>query len=279
MKRTRIPGLALALLFGGLALPALADRYEDLLDLSGYTTQLDLLPEQFTQGMRMGFPAAGSGEPELLVPLLAAVDDAYDPRRARAQAATALRAALAPEEVAGQLDWYRSDFGSRIAAAEVAASAPEANAEMMSVAARLMGDAERVARATRMIELAGVTDYLVATQMRVSGAVFLLVTSQMPAGAAPELADFQAQLEASEPAMRFQMNQVMLASYLYTYRDLSIDELDRYLAFLETPVTRRSTGALVKVMQDVNDGLIAGVLAELGIQAQGLFERARSSPA
>lgn len=255
------------------------DPWVQLLTLSGAETQLLALPAQFVAGLRGSMGLAPDGQEAQLAPLIRAVDQSFDADASRAGLLARMRETLSRADVEVIAAWLESDLGTRIIEAEVAAADPAVMPEIMRVANSMMSDAQRLARSTRIVELADVTDYLVDTQKRVAGATFIIAASRMSPGEATDPEAFLARLDEAEPAIRFQLGQVLLASTLYTYRDLDHEDLDRYISFLETPEARRFSRIVHGSIMVANDQLIAGVLEELDVQARGLFERFHSGPA
>lgn len=274
--RRGIVRVLITALLGICALAAQAAADEDprarLLEHCGFLNQLDQLPEQFKAGLRMGMPETPNKD-RMVAAISSAVDGAFDADARHEQALAALRAALTPAEAQQLAEWFETPLGQRIVAAEAASADPANLPERLRVATQLMSDPERVARAQRILEILDLTDYVLETQMRLAGATFLLLTSHMPPGAAPDLDTFQASLAAKAPQLRFQINQGMLAEQLYSYRDFDPAEQDRYIAFLDRPLTHTFNGALIALLQDVNDRLIAASLDALGVELQGLVDR------
>jgi hypothetical protein len=261
-------GLALLALLAvaGSPAPVLAAGADALLRVSGYDAQLAELPRQIKAGVAtgalrsLGDPAAA----DELDALSASVDAAFDPAPLRAALVETLESDLAAPQLAALLDWYGSALGERLTAAEVAAAAPEAQEDMVRSVPELMADPERVARAQRMARINDITDFVIAQQRRSMMATALLVSEFAAPGETPDLDLLSDQLDEMEPAMRMQVMQSMLAGYLYTYRDFTLEEIDRYLAFLETEASRTFTERSLQTILRMGEQIVDAMLADLG---------------
>ncbi|NND69497.1 MAG: DUF2059 domain-containing protein [Halioglobus sp.] len=242
--------VVLACLFLALRVQAATDeQFERLLDLSGLTRQVQELPNVLRAGFEQGAMQGSALPREVLDQIGGSVDEHIDPAVILDEIRYAVLKRLNSEDISGLLQWYESDHGQRIVAAEVAGSSAAAMNEMMTLSAELLAMEERVAWAQRLDSLLQLTAMNYAIQSEVGTAVYRALLSAAEPEKEVDLAPFKEQMEAVEADLYDMMQQMVLVNILYVYRDLDLPTLARYEAFLKEPVALMFNTAAAKGMQ------------------------------
>lgn len=213
-----------------------ADTATVIIEKSGVSGQL----ADFAPSIRAGITT----QPELasklteaqLATLLQAFDEAYAPARLAADINAELIRSLKPAVARDALGWLESELGSRITALEDGATELANDPDKMAAAQTLM---ERLPprRAERYIAL------MKATGADESGAQIMLNSSLGIAYAAaatlsatrPDFDALRKELESSRPQMVEALGNAYLVMFASVYQDVAEADLDRYLAFAESP--------------------------------------------
>jgi hypothetical protein len=146
---------------------------------------------------------------------------------------------LSRYDVESVLKWLDSSLGKRITRLEEAGSTPAALAEMEALKVQLLKDADRVRLMRRFDVAIKGSEYSADLMMNVQVAM----ASSMAAVLAPDDPAVHEQILAAVSANRSQVElearDKTLQSFLYIYRTLSEDELNRYIDFISSPVGTR----------------------------------------
>lgn len=122
---------------------------------------------------------------------------------------------------------------------------------MLGLAQSLLQDAERVSLANKIEELVNATDMLMALQEKVQISVITAISTVMnPGNSANEIKAFKSQISAQLQQMRAQMEQIVILSYVYSYKDLALEDLEQYIRFLNNPVTMKFNDSVMQGIQD-----------------------------
>ncbi len=234
-----------------------------LIDLSGLTKQVEMLPEMLKTGLQEGAQQGGGLPADKMMALMQSVDGNVSPLAILTPIHESLKASLSGDEVEQLLAWYESDLGKKITAIEEQASTTEAYMDMMEKAPQLMADTKRVESAMKMDELLGATEMGVNAQMSIS----LAVVSAMMKIAAPDqevqLDGFKAQMAAMEPQMKAGVQQMTILSFVYTYQSVDDARMAKYMAFLDNTTTRKFNDLAVAGMTKGLETAIAKWVGDL----------------
>ncbi len=167
------------------------------------------------------------------------------------------------------LEWYQSELGRKITKAEDDAANPAAYQKMAQSAQSLMADEKRVDFAKRMDKLLKVTDKMMQLQENLAVAMFVAFStaSNQPANAA----EFKAKISPMVQQQRANFEQAMILSNVYTYRDLDMASLEKYMAFLEGAETMRFN-------ESVHKGMAAGLDQSVTKVGKALASLAKKHP-
>jgi hypothetical protein len=217
--------------------------------LRGFSAQLKSQIEQ--QRAKLGDQLVGA--------LAEAAAEAFRPEVLEADIVRDVAARLKVEEMNFAITWLATETGRRVTLAEEAASASADEAALRKYFEGMKGRqpaAARVALINEVIDASYGEDTAVRGLQAMALGIALGMDSVQPVERRLGLARIEAQVDAALPAekVKEELRASMPASYLYTYRDISDQDLRDYVAFLRSPsgkryseqVTEAFMGALVR---------------------------------
>ncbi|WP_317930717.1 DUF2059 domain-containing protein [Halioxenophilus sp. WMMB6] len=245
---------------------------ERVLLLSGLTKQVNEFPGLIEAGVMQG-AQQGADIPERELSLITeSVSKTILPAVIMADVRQAVASAVSESELQSLLTWYQSETGRAITTAEENASTAEAYQQIMANGRQLLSDRKRVDFAMRLDKLLGATDLTMQMQ-EVSGvAVYAAMMSAMAPGQALNLDGYRAQIAAAQAQMRPNIEQMMAASFVYTYQPIDDTSLAKYEAFLNTPAAKKFNAAAMA-------GLLKGIEKAVGSWATELGTIVKNSNA
>ncbi len=255
-------------------------RIDELMHKSGLWTQLGQAQEQIRTGAQeaQAQALAGKGGRKFsnddFARLIAAMNAAYAPDKLRAAMVKELEAHLSAQDEGVVLEWLSSDLGVRLTRIEEAsgeleasmAAEREAPAHFTSVPQPRINKVKRMVAAIRMGEATAAMVINMTTAIGFGMA--MANAAEDPAAVAQLIRD---RMEPGRERMVEAFNTRAVQSFAYVYRDVTDADLERYVAFSESPAGRRYHEASVKGMDNV--------LARAGIQMGREFDALMREPA
>jgi hypothetical protein len=227
-----------------------------ILDLSGLAMQVDQFPGLIKAGMehakQQGTPIPDA-EYDLMV---ISVDKAILPSEIIGIIKSSLKQSITEEEAKELLAWYESDLGKEITNAEENASTPEAYQQMMQAAPSLLENSERVEFSKRLDALMGATDMNMDIQKHSSIAVYSTIMTAIQPDTPINIEAFKAQMDAASAQTRAAIQQMVTVSFVYSYKNIEINKLNKYEAFLNKHATVKFNKV---VIESINKGLESSV--------------------
>ncbi len=221
-------------------------------------------PEMMSRGIRDGLKQSGQVPPMVADTIGFVVSNSFRAEDIEQRIVSNLDAALTAKQLSEVHEWYQTPVAKKIARAEIAASAPAVWPEMRSRAPELNKahkgtDREklfdRFDRASRATESA--VDTTIAVQLGLSSAMAALSSDSV------HHEQMRQQLEAQRPALQGMVGQQVYDSYLFTYQDISAQEMDLYLNFLESDAGREFTKVVTESIQQAVTEPIENVGSQL----------------
>lgn len=234
--------IALAVVFLSLAVPVFTQSAPTLRDINGING-FDEMVEQLETSFRGALDRYPGPKPEPLVEAWkVAQEGAFDSARMAAELEGAMAAQLKPKEIAALLDYFKSDFGMRVSRLEIAATRPDVQQEKDAEGAILYADLEakdpeRLALYDRLIDKMQAVDVGEAIALNVA---YAMVSAMLGASKQPATDEqIAAVVKQNAASLRANILDSITSSTAWTYRDLSLDDMRKYVAFLETPEAQR----------------------------------------
>ncbi|SRR5690554_1952117 len=199
-------------------------------------------PAMMSQGIRDGLKQSGQVPPMVADTIGYVVSSSYRAEDIERKLVASLDASLTDKQLEEVYAWYQTPVAQKISRAEVAASAPAVWPEMRDRAGELnesyKGTAreqlfDRFDRASRATETT--IDTTIAVQMGLATAMAALNTDSVNGER------LRQRLESQRAMLQGMVGQQVYDGYLYTYRNISVQELKLYLDFLESEAGKRFT--------------------------------------
>lgn len=269
-ERTQRARRALAALATSLLLPLLPlgahgseptarDAMQELYELSHLAAQVASTAELVSQGL---VQQRGRVAPETLDAALRSVRRAYDARALEKTVLANLEARYDARHAPTALTWLQSPLGRRITRLEAESATAEAAGALQEFARALENEPpspERVAAAKRFDEALETTHFTVELTIATSLGIAIALGATLPAERRSDPEEMRARIESRREEFHSMFRPMSVVSFLYTYRDLSQEEIDAYLAFAETDAGRwytgATTGAFLESMMSVSLGI------------------------
>lgn len=159
-----------------------------------------------------------------------------------------IEAGLTEDDIAEVLEWLESPIGRKITKMEEAAGRPEAIEKMQSYINELEKSPpleERLMLLKKLDEVVGATDTSVTVNINTQFAVATAMISAFKPGSEPRLSAIRKQLETQRPAIRTAMRPQILSSFLYTYMDLTDEEIQAYIDFATTKTGQKYHAVII----------------------------------
>lgn len=217
-----------------------------LLILSGITKQVGEFPGLVKTGIMQGVQQGGTIPEDEVSLMLSSADKTILPSVVLDEIRMSLEKSLSGDDIETLLEWYESDIGQRITAAEEKASTPAAYQRMINSAQQLLANTDRVKVAKRLDELLGATDITMKMQKYSGIAVYSAIMTAMAPDQELNLDAYESQMAEVEPQMRENIRQLVIISFVYSYQDIDDDNLSIYEDFLNRSLTRKFNDSAIK---------------------------------
>ncbi len=188
--------------------------------------------------------APGISDAEL-VEIRKSIEDAFQPSKILSTISIEIKNNISESKANDLLAWYESNLGKKITKAEEDASTPVAYQEMIRDAQLLLADEKRVKLVKKIDNLLNATDMTMQLQENTAIAIFTAISTAMNPGQPVNVNAFKAQLSAQEQQMRANAEQLVIVSYVYTYKDIEITSIEKYIQFLERSNTRKFNDSII----------------------------------
>ncbi len=229
--------------------PVADEAVEKILALSGLPEQMAELSGMVLNGIEQSEARAATIQENVLAALYRAIDDAYTAENILAPVKAELKKNLNKTDADVLLQWYESELGRAITQAEIDASSPAAYMEMTRQGNALFEDESRVILAQSIAGLTQAVDMVMELQTNTGTAIYAAITQGQNPDQTVDLDGFRASLESQEEIMRDNVEQFVVLTLLYTYREFSLDDQKTYLGHLDKEETRRFNQAVLSGLE------------------------------
>ncbi|MGC8120263.1 DUF2059 domain-containing protein [Marinobacter sp. VGCF2001] len=250
MKRLALIKPVLVAVMLGTGVSQAAPDAASVLAASPIDDIVERYPAMLSQGIREGLKKRGQVPPMVADTVGYVVSSSFSADRIEQQIVTDLKAQLSGQQLQAVSEWYQTPVAKKISQAEIAASAPEVWAKIQSQAPEL----NRQYKGTRKAEMFARYDRAArATESAVDTtiAVQLGLASAMSAfsGESVHYDQLERRIESQRGVLRGVVGQQVYDSYLYTYDNISVQEMGLYLDFLESESGKRFSRVVTNSIQ------------------------------
>lgn len=235
------------------------EAMRELYELSRLAAQAASTAELVSQGLAQ---QRGRIAPENLDAVLRSVRRAYDAGALEKAVLASLEARYDARYAPTARTWLQSPRGGRITRLEANSSTAEAAHALQEFALALQEtppSPERLAAAQRLDAALKTTEFTVELAIATSLGIAIALDATLPAERRSDHEEMRARIESRREKFRSVFRPMSVVSFLYTYRDLSQEEIDAYLAFAETDAGRwytdATTGAFLEAMISASLGI------------------------
>jgi hypothetical protein len=238
---------------------------DKLMEVSGLREQMAEIPGMILTGVEQA-SSQGTEIPEaMLARLYRSIDESFAPEEVLLFVKQELKKSISEEQVAGLMQWYESETGKRIVKAEIDASSPAAYMEMNRIGKSLFENEQRVIMAQTIANQAKSTDLVMDLQLNTAIAVYAAVSMALMPGEKVDIEAFRQQMTSQDELMRDNIEQFVILTLLYSYKDIDPASMEKYLQFLGKEDT-------VQFNDSVNVGLSQGLNIAITKMAQSLYD-------
>ncbi len=208
-------------------------------------------PAMMSEGVRRGLSQSGTTDPMVVTTVSAVVRNAFRAADMQSQLVSDLSSSMSDEQLETVGDWYETPLARKVAKAEVEASGPQTWQKIESGATDLQAKfkgTERASLFSRYDRAARATESAVDTTVAVQLGLATAISAFQGSGESG-FEKLKQTIEGQREQMRAMVAQQVYDMYLYTYRDLSVDELKDYIGFLETDAGSEFTRVVTASIQ------------------------------
>ncbi len=199
---------------------------DSLVEASGLAFQVQQIAPLIQSSLVHGETAWGDVAPEARASMTLAVNWAFSAERLTEDVRTHLQGALGEEPAQAALDWLTSPAGQRITRAEEEASTP-AGQRAMAEADIDIAEGSRRDLLSRLLHAVKAPKHQLDFGFEVQRATLLGMDPRNRAA----VDQLEAQLRGSRSLLEGIMEEQILSTFLFTYRDIGSEDLEAYLAF------------------------------------------------
>ena len=244
---------ALILVFTFSSASAVSGQLSDasidkLLGISGLSNQLGQLPGTVRAGI-MQARQRGMNIPDAeFTEMVNIIANSFNPVNLTKAIRVELKKNISDSDAKNLFAWYESDAGKKLTKIEKAASTPEAYNDMIKNAQALLSDEKRVKVAQRVEQAISSVDMAMQIQTNTGTAVYTALLTAADPTKPVDLGPFEAQMAAQGPQIRAQLEQLIILSLVYSYKDVDAPTMNKYIAFLEQANTRKFNTSVMNGM-------------------------------
>lgn len=218
----------------------------DIVTRSGLAEMIRQFPVLLKEGLQQGAEQSGaensSNNQKMIMQISQIIDQAFVINESVDSISEALSTQLTEQELLSVLDWLNSPLGKKITQMEINVMSSAAYKDMQSQLLDLQKK-YRGSERERLFQLFDKSTNATDASLETAIAVQLTLSSAMSASSNnPQMPSYE-QLKESIESNRFMMRgiigQQVYANYLYTYQNLTDEELKAYIDFTSTPEGHR----------------------------------------
>ena len=243
MSRLRVTLLFLILSL--IVVPAHAEKPDkealtrQLMKMSGLEEQLN----QIKQNVYANLNESKDNLPaDLYEAMSQVIAEAYDGKTMQKIVSAGLSRDLSIKEMLDILSWLQTGLGRKITGLEEAASTPEAFNGMQTFTRQLQTnppDPHRFDLTQRLDHATNATTMAVDIVLLTAYGVAAAMDTVMPEDEQTDINIIREEIESHRPELTPILQQITLASFLYTFQTLRDEEIERYVEFCESDVGKR----------------------------------------
>ena len=223
---------------------------DKLISLSGLSKQLEQLPGTVRAGIMQARQQGMSIPDAQFTEMADIVSNSFAPPFMLKAIHSEIKSNVTASDSKQLIEWYESKIGKRITQTEENASTPDAYKKMLTEAKSLLANENQMAIARRVEKAINSVDMAMQMQENAGIAVYTAIVTAANPGKQVDVEPFRAQLTSQRQQIRARMEQLILLSLVYSYKDVDVDTMNKYIAFLESPKTQKFNASVMKGMSE-----------------------------
>jgi hypothetical protein len=221
---------------------------DELLILSGITEQISQLPSMIKAGMTQAHKQSKVMPEKKYKELVNSVDTYILASEIILVLKNELQKSITDKEIQELLVWYKSDIGKKITKAEELASTPTAYKAMIQSKELLLKDSKRVVFSQKLDKLIGATQLAIELQLYTAVTTTSAMLSIIEPDVPLDIKRIHAQLFPRIMQSYDTIQELVILSFVYAYKDISIEDLNTYMLFLNQKNTIKMNTILLEAM-------------------------------
>ncbi|MCP5161274.1 MAG: DUF2059 domain-containing protein [Hahellaceae bacterium] len=214
------------------------DLVHEVISRSGVKEVVDAFPSLLKAGIRQGATQAGANDPGQLERIDQIVDSAWRPEDIMHTVVATLGEKLSEQQLNDARQWLSSPLGKKITQMEIdggqLANLEAMEQQLPELLKKFKGSA-REKMFDAFDRATGATDVAVDTAIAIQLAMSAAMLSGSERASEQAFRQIRESIESNRFMLRGMIEQQVFNSYIYTYRNLSDNELEAYLAFSQSP--------------------------------------------
>ncbi len=209
-----------------------------IVNRSGLSEMINQFPALLKEGIRQGAEQSGGNSQKMVMQISQIIDQTFGINESIEIIRNDLSDQLTGQELASVLEWLDSPLGKKITAMETAAMTSSSFQDMQS---QLLGLQEKYRGSEREKLFQSFDKATNATEASLETAIAVQLTLASAISASsdnpqmPSYEDLKKSIEDNRFMMRGVIGQQVFANYLYTYQQLTDQELKAYVDFTASP--------------------------------------------
>lgn len=226
---------------------------EELIVKSGIRQQIEQIPINVREGLRQEQGRLQDFENKM-AKLDAAIDSSFNPKRMEVQLHDIIGKNLRVEDIREVLKWLDSPLGQKLTRMEEAAAEPAAKQEMALALQQLIKDPgapQRLRLLQRVENALQSTDAAVDMVMNIQIAILSALSAMAPTQPRPSFEQLAELVYKNRQQVQQVISQQVISGFLYTYRDVSDQDLETYIEFIVSPIGSKYHKVTMQAFSDV----------------------------
>lgn len=217
-----------------------------LLSLSGIKKQVTSYPSLVKSGLNQGRLQAPHIPQKMFDKMSEVAESSFNPIHFLDAISSEIKKNIDEKNAQQLFKWYESKIGKLITQHEEKASTPQAFEYMMRNSKLLLSDNERLDRANKLDSLLKCTELSHQMQKNMTLAVHSAITHAVEEKPDKAIEAFKSQLQTQDAEMLANSKHMVLLVSINSYKDVTISDLDKYLAFVGHPDTKKFNESVTK---------------------------------
>ena len=226
---------------------------QTLMEKSGLKKQIEQMPQLLQAELDQQQMEAKGLTQEEFNKISRLARSAFDAKTIHSAVQTYIKSNLPENDMRGVLEWLDSPLGRKITKLEEDASTAEAYTDMQAIGPKLLDenkDSARIHKIKRLDNAIGATESTISTVLNIQLAMVTAMSGAMEADEQPSFEDVQDLVNRNRSQILAVMERMVRMQFLYTYRELTDSEIDRYTRFAETGSGNRYHNVTIKAIDE-----------------------------